>query len=362
MKNKKTNFIFFFLFLSFFSKAQIGGTGVYEFMNLTNSAKISALGGTNISIYNNDLNFAFQNPALLNSDMHNRFVSNFTLYYAGIHYGQVGYARNIGKYGNIGGGIQFINYGDFIAADETGVINGKFYAAEYAFNIIWSKVINEKFSFGVNLKPIYSHLEQYKSFGIAGDIGITYFNKKTDFASSFMIKNIGTQITAYHDNNYEPVSFDVLIGVSKKLAHAPFRVNLTIHHLHKWNLTYSLPKTNTSLIPFNETEQESGNGVKFLNFLENGFRHINLGVEFLPFKGFYFAIGYDHQRRQEMKIIDKGGFVGFSWGFGIDLKRFGVSYGRSSYHLAGGTNSFSLYLNFNEFTKKETGKSTIELK
>jgi len=339
------------LLISVSGFSQIGGNGVYDFLNLTNSARIAALGGTNISIYDDDLNFARENPALLNDSMNNRLVLNYVNYFAGVNYGYAGYAQEFKKFGTVSVGIQYINYGNFIAADETGTITGDFGASDYALNIIWAKDIYKNVRAGIDLKPVYSHLETYNSFGIAADIGITYYKSETNFAASLVFKNIGTQIKPYYKGHYEPVSFDIQAGISKKLEHAPFRVNVTAHHLYKWNLRYDVPEDVTQ-ISFAQ-EPDTAKGEVLYNILDNAARHLIVGIELIPLKSFYASIGYNHQRHQEMKLIDKSGFTGFSWGFGIKLKKMGFSFGRASYHLAGGSNHFSVYFDISKFEKKE---------
>ena len=55
---KRTFNILILCTLSISGFAQTGGDNIYEFLNLTHSAYVSSLGGTNISVYNNDLNLA----------------------------------------------------------------------------------------------------------------------------------------------------------------------------------------------------------------------------------------------------------------------------------------------------------------
>ena len=57
--------------------SQIGGQNTYEFLNFTNSARIASLGGNQISIKDNDLNFVFSNPSLLTSSLDNNLVINY---------------------------------------------------------------------------------------------------------------------------------------------------------------------------------------------------------------------------------------------------------------------------------------------
>ena len=44
-------------------------------------------------------------------------------------------------------------------------------------------------------------------------------------------------------------------------------------------------------------------------------------IEINPSKNFSLRFAYDYNKRQEMKMIEKGGIVGFSFGFGIKLKK-----------------------------------------
>jgi len=71
--------------LSTAGNSQIGGGNVYEFLNLTHSGLISSLGGSNVSPTGRNLNMAWNNPALLDSEMDGSLALNFTNYFAGIN-------------------------------------------------------------------------------------------------------------------------------------------------------------------------------------------------------------------------------------------------------------------------------------
>jgi hypothetical protein len=342
----KLRFTYFLLLFPVLLQAQTGGTGVFEFLNLSNSARVSALGGKNISINDNDLSMVFYNPALLKESMSDKLVINYVPYFSDINFGYAGYAKTFKKIGVLAFGIQYINYGKFIAADESGIISGEFSAADYSLNIMWSKKITDKITGGITFIPIYSHLESYTSVGIAFNAGINYL-AESGLSASFLIKNAGTQLKPYYEGNFEKLPFDIQAGITKKLEHAPFSVNVTAHHLNMWNLDYSIPDSQTYI--FNTDIDTSK--FDFVGILDNSFRHIILGVEFVPFENFYAAISYNHQRHQELKIIDKSGATGISWGFGVKLKKWGISFSRSTYHLAGGSNNFSFYLNLKELRK-----------
>jgi hypothetical protein len=82
--NHKFYLIILFTLAFFSGKAQIGGETTYQFLELTNSARIAALGGTQVALADtSDLNLPFHNPALLHAGMSNRFLVNYVNYFHG---------------------------------------------------------------------------------------------------------------------------------------------------------------------------------------------------------------------------------------------------------------------------------------
>lgn len=346
-------FLFCFLILIAGSSAysQMGGAGVYQFLYLTNAPRVAALGGNNITLNESDPALAYQNPSLLNDSMNKHLALNYVNYFTDINYGYVGYAFNIQKYGDASIGIHHINYGKFDATDEAGVISGKFYAAEYAFNLMFSRAIDSSFRVGVNIKPVYSVLEHYKSFGLVADAGISYTNRKRQLSAALVLKNFGTQIKSYYDGHHEPVDFDIQLGITKKLKYAPLRISVTAQHLENWNLTFTDPKLTTASADLitGETKEKS-------KLAKNGdelMRHIIIGAEIILSKSFYVGLGYNYQRRKEMLVETRPFMVGTSWGFGFRISKFHFSYARASYNLAGASNMFSISTNLGDFYKKD---------
>src|SRR5882672_9673660 len=73
--------------------AQLGGSYTYAYLNLPPSARITALGDLNITTYDYDVNFAYQNPALLNKQMDGRASFSNAFLNAGILHGYAAYAK-----------------------------------------------------------------------------------------------------------------------------------------------------------------------------------------------------------------------------------------------------------------------------
>ena len=326
-----------FLFFSLKAFAQLGGSTAYAFLNTTSSARIAALGGHFISVRDNDLNLAFQNPALLNKDMHTQLTLSGVSYFADIKYGYAAYANHYPKVGTFSAGIHFVSYGEFQEADITGQITGVFKASDYSFNLAYSKPLDSAFNIGATLKTIYAQYETYSSFGLAADVGGSYYNPDIDFAASLVLKNVGYQLKPFREENREDLPFEIALGLSKKLAKAPFRFSLNVTNMQKWDLTYKDPAKEGLVDPITQEPIE-----ETFTFTNKLMRHFIFGLEFIPSQNFHVDIGYNYRRRQELKEEAKLGLSGFSFGVGFRVSKFHLSYGRAMYHLAGASNHISV--------------------
>ena len=332
--------------------SQSGGNNTYDFLNLTNSARVTSLGGQQVSIYDDDINLIFHNPSILSENMDNHLVLNYINYFAGINFGYAAYAWKPNKPYNLAAGIHYIYYGEMIEATASGIKTGTFRAAEYAFNLYYSKTLIDSLLYvGVNLKPLFSDLETYTSFGIAFDAGITYSNPGKLFSVALVFKNAGLQIKKYYpDSPREPLPFEIQLGLTQQLKHAPFRFSILGQQLQDPDLSFKTDKQKEDEIDILTGEKKDVD--KIARFGDNVMRHVVIGVEFIPSNNFNIRIGYNYKLRQEMKIEEKPAMVGFSWGFGIRISKFHISYGRSSYHISRGTNHFSVSVNLSELGNK----------
>lgn len=350
--NKAFILIFFLLHLLHFQvRAQVGGNNTYEFLNLVPAARVSSLGGNLLAVKDNDLNLAFYNPSLLNPAMHKTLALNFSSYLAGIKFGSVAYGTQLKKYGMLDFGIHYINYGKFVGADATSQETGSFKAAEYAFFTGYSKQLDSAFSIGANLKAIYSQLDTFSSFGLAADVAGTYYNPKKNFTAALLVKNLGSQITQYTDVK-EKLPFEIQAALSVRLKHVPLRLSLAGEHLEKWNLRYvdsvAIKQNNQSIGGADASQNDQNKNYFFDKLL----LHTVIGAEFLITKNFNIRAGFNYRRRKELKEEARGGIAGFSFGAGIRISKFHISYGVSSYHLGALSNTFSISTRLSDFVSK----------
>jgi hypothetical protein len=348
MPFNRTPFIFTLLFFcAKISFAQIGGSSTYSFLQLPVSARAAALGGTYIGVRDGDLSLAAGNPSFLDTTVNNHIAMSYTPLFAGVDYGSVYYAHSVKDIGTFDLGVKEIDYGTFTRADFTGNITGTFTAGEYLFNAGYGRSLKDSlFSAGVNLKIVYSALDQYYSWGEMVDLGVSYVSPNRSFFMGAVIQNVGKQIKDYVPGNTEPLPLDADFGVSYRFKHAPLRLNLVVQHLQTWDLTYVDP-TDTQTVNALTHTTITQSGVS--TFFDKLGRHLIGSFEFLLGKNFAVRYGYNYELRKELSFTSRPSLDGMSGGFEMKIYRFHISYALAKYNLGAFANTFTFIFDTSEF-------------
>lgn len=352
------NYIKYFLLIGVifpaFLQAQIGGESTYEFLTLSPDARITSMGGTNVSIYDHNLNTQLANPASLNRKMNGQASFSTVAYPNGINFGNVAYARRFKVPGVFGFGLQYISYGRFNETDEAANVTGRFSAGEMNAYAGYAYQFGRLFSVGANAKFIYSQLGPWSSVGLASDIGFTINDTVHQITASLVAKNIGAQLKPYSKGVREPLPFDLQAGLSFGFPGVPFRIHTTFHNLHRWDIRYNNPADNKSDNLFDNSNEER----KSRNVGDNLFRHVILGIEFNIKKIIRLNVAYNHLRQQELKLATRRGVPGLSCGMGLRVRQFDFSYGFQPMAQGQVMNHFTLTVYTKGFTKRKTVTQT----
>ncbi len=337
---RKLLFLFLFL-LSATTFGQIGGKSVYQFLNLAQSPRQAALGGKTVTVVDYDVNQAFYNPATINAEMHNRLSANYGSYFGEVSYGTAAYAYTYDRHlQTFHAGISYVNYGTFEGRDELGNLTSDFTGSEaalslgYAYNLPWTDMY-----VGANAKFISSTLESYNSWGAAVDLGFLYVDVDNDINYGLTVRNLGFQIKPYQDTNEKlPLAIDA--GISQLMLHVPIRWHVTLENLQQWNIAFSNPNRAQGSLDGGSEEEK-------VSFFNNALRHVILGAELFPEKGFNLRLGYNFRRGEELRIVDKRNFSGISVGFGLRFGKVKFDYSYSRYTIAANTSLFGLMIDLN---------------
>lgn len=348
MNKKKVYMLFAFLMAVIVMKAQ-QREGTYAFLNSTNSARVAALGGTMIPIFDSDIQLDLFNPSLINKDIDNSVALSYVDYFRDINFATIQYGKSFEKLGNFVGTVQFHDYGKFYYADETGFVDGSaFSSSDYSINIGWGRSLNDRFNIGANIKFLGVQYENNSSFAIAVDVAGT-FRTESDWIVSLVARNIGRELYSNYTGVNNKLPFKMQIGASKKLEHLPLRFIMVYDNLQKWNLAYEDPlDLEGNYDPMTGEYKEKSEMDKFA---KNLFSHFVFAGELNIGKNLVLRLGYNYGYRQTMKSPTKKGAVGLSYGVGIRVYKFHISYSRSEKHLYGSPNYITITTNLNSFKK-----------
>lgn len=298
-------------------------TSVFNFLNLPTSAHTTALGGRNISLIEDDASLIFQNPALLASVSNNSLNLNFMTYMRGSKTGSASFSRIAGERGTWGVGVQFVGYGNMKETLETGEELGDVRALDMAISGMYSYSLSERWVGAATGKIIYSKYADYTSCGLAVDLGLNYYDEEHDFSVSAVAANLGGQVKAFGED-HERLPFNLQLGFTKSLGHAPIRFSVTMVDISRWSSKY-----------YYHVSKKPKGGSILMN-------HFCIGVDIIPTKQFYVAAGFNFRRAYEMKAAGSSHAAGLSAGAGLNIKKFKLGLAYAKYHVSAPTLSVSL--------------------
>jgi hypothetical protein len=330
--------------------AQVNSSNTYKFLNLPTSARSAAMGGSFISSGSSDLNLVADNPSVLDSTMDRLASITYINYLADVNMGYLAYSKHYQGIGTFSAGMQFMGYGEFIRADETGAQYGTFKAGDYAFDISYGRTLDSLFSVGASMKLIYSSYDYLNSFGVAFDVGGTYTSKNKLFTAGAVMNNMGVELAPYYKGDRQKLPFNMQLSGSIKLSKAPLRFTFLANNLQTWNLV------GNSAVEGLPTIGPDGNNIATKSdgndFAKNFFSHFVFGAEILPSDNFYIQIAYNYLRKSELSIKDRTSLNAFSFGLGLKIKRLKFGYALASYTAAGTSHHITLSTDLKTFKRK----------
>lgn len=344
---KKIFLVLTFLIPSIVQAQVVGGENSFEFLRLSQSPHITALGGVNVSSPSRDVMMGLANPALLRPEFHTSLGLNYNLYYAGTRISNLMYAYHAPSVKTtFAFGLSYINYGSMQLTDNLGNVTGTKPTADYSMQLSASRSYLEKWRYGASLKYASSNLIDKKSSALLADIGVVFADTNSQWYAGFAIKNAGITLKKYDPSIPQSLPLDLQIGITKKFKKAPFSIMVLAHHLTKWDIRYDNPADaqDNLLLLSNDTQTEKTKTY----FADKLFRHFVFAMDINLGKRLEISAGYNHLRRSELSISDKKGMSGFSFGGGFYLNKFVIHYAQSFYHLAGAHHEMGLNMRLND--------------
>lgn len=313
--------------------AQQMGTAVSTFLEFPVSAHTAALGGNVTSFSGTDPMFAFNNPALLKSEVYNQIHLNYSVYMFHTGYGSAAYTTRFSDKDAFMVGFQGAFYGKMDSYDPSGNPIGTVSANDFALTATYSRWLNRYFSVGVTIKPVINSYGGYTSFSLGSDIGVMFHDSASLVNLAVTAQNFGGRLAGPEGvvmaSKWMPLN--VSIGLTKRLKKAPIAFNLTLQNLQTWKKYDSIGK----MI-----------GRKFI-----------VGMDIMPLsEKFWVGLSYNFDRGLSLDNPTVLSLSGLSFGGGAKLYMFRLGVGIAFYSTASVTAHFSLSMDVNWFNQSKKVK------
>ena len=325
----------FLLSLSAGVFAQVGGRRSFAFLDVPGYARLSGMGGVNVSLSGRDVNFFLSNPSLLTDTLAGFASATYQFYVADVGQATFSYAHDFGKIGLLAFGIQHLNYGNITSYDDTGMELGDFKSGETALVISKSHLVSA-FRMGASLKFAFSNIAGYRASAVMVDLGGTFEHPNKRLTVGLVIKNLGVVLSEYSGSRNSTLPFDVQLGTTFKPEHMPLRFSITAYNLTKKGVTYY----------DRDGDQEEPNGLNKI------LRRFNFGAEILLHRNVNVLIGYNYAVRQELKLESVSGTAGIALGFSARIKSIEFVFSRNGYVIGNAGYGFTLSRNMERKSKK----------
>lgn len=205
------NFIFIALSLliifteySFAQKFRKTATAGFVFLELPVNARTTGLGESGITLADLNSDGVFVNPAICGFTNRIHSVSfYYSPYFAEIKQYAATYSFN-SNFGVFSVGALMFDYGSMpktqkVAGQRVYDVLGRFNSQSLAFALSYSRMLTDKFSFGISLKYVNEKIDIYSADNVVLDGGVLYYTGLGSLRIGAVIQNFGTDAKFIND-------------------------------------------------------------------------------------------------------------------------------------------------------------------
>lgn len=179
-------------------------TAGFVFLEIPVNARVSGLGESGIALSDLNSDGIFVNPAIsgFTNQIHNVSFS-YSPYFAEIKQYAASYSYNT-QFGVFSLGALMFDYGSMpktqkVAGQRVYEIIGNFNAKSLAFALSYSRMLTDKFSFGISLKYVNEKIDIYNADNFVLDGGVLYYTGLKSLRIGATIQNFGTDAKFIND-------------------------------------------------------------------------------------------------------------------------------------------------------------------
>ncbi len=196
--------VFCFSVIAFSQEFKKNATAGFVFLELPVNARGAALGEASISL--NDLNSSgiFSNPASVGfSNLTHSFSTSYSPWIADIKQYSTSYSYK-SDFGSLSLGVIAVDYGTMIRTQKISGQRvyeklGEFSASAISLGVSYSKMLTDRFSFGVTGKYVKETIDVFSADNFLFDGGVLYFTGLSSLRIGATIQNFGVDSKYLND-------------------------------------------------------------------------------------------------------------------------------------------------------------------
>lgn len=197
------------IFAQEFKKTATSG---FSFLQIPVSARTAALGESSIALSDMNSQGMFSNPAILGFTNHSHsFSASYSNWFADIKNYASSYSMHT-DFGVLGVGVVMLDYGTMprtlvSVGQKVYDVIGSFEANSISAGLSYSRLLTDRFSFGVSLKYVQEKIDRHSADNILFDGGVLYYTGLSSFRIAASIQNFGTNTKFINDEFKMPAMF-----------------------------------------------------------------------------------------------------------------------------------------------------------
>ena len=279
------------------------GTAGFNFLKIGVGARPAALGGAYTAI-SGDLEATGWNPAGLYGIQERTATLSYSSYLVDTEAGFLSVAF-AGPDRVWGLSVTYFSHGDLVRRDVDGLDLGTFGASDVAVYVTAAQqVLNRKLTVGINLKAIYSNIDEWTSDAYVVDLGLIAPGPIKGMKVGASLANLGTVRSGFTEGFKDSLPVVFRAGFTHRPAHSPLPMMF----------------------------------VADLNVPNDGDAYFTFGAEIDVADRLFLRPGYSLQQTG----LDGDENLGLSAGAGVDLDRYRFDYAFTSFPALGDVHRLSL--------------------
>ncbi len=187
-------------------------TAEFTFLEIPVTARYASLGEASVAVADLNSDGIFINPASLGfTNQTHSFSTSFANWFADIKHYAASYSYNSG-FGVFTAGIVIMDFGSMprtVTGGGQKVYNivGTFNANSIAASLGYSKMLTDRFSFGISAKYVEEKIDVYNASNILLDGGVLYYTGLGSLWIAASLQNFGTNSKFINDEFKMPIVF-----------------------------------------------------------------------------------------------------------------------------------------------------------